>query len=87
MSNKFINVRITACNETLYEHKIAINESYKLLSEYVKDLEAIADEILPTCTEVVLWVKFPDAKKYCIYRYTTGTDGSYMVYDAYIDRA
>ena len=85
MEQKFINVRITACSETLYEHNIPINETYKRLTQYVGDLEAIADEILPACTEVVLWVRFPDAKKYCIYRYTTGTEGSYMVYDAYRD--
>ena len=72
-----VEVKITAGAETLYEGVLENDKGTR--STYLGELKQLANSSLTMGIEVVLWLKFENAKNYAIYSYVTGTEEAYYI--------
>ena len=69
--------KITAGSETLFSD-IAEGTQHNR-RDYLGELKQLANSSLTMGVEVVLWLKFENAKNYAIYSYVTGTEEAYYI--------
>jgi len=72
-----VEVKITAGAETLYEGVLENDKGTR--STYLGELKQLANSSLTMGIEVVLWLKFENAKNYAIYSHVTGTEEAYYI--------